>query len=450
MSTYMIIGAVVGIILFALLISLVFRKVVETNKVHIVQSGKKTTSYGTGQKDGNVYYNWPSWMPFIGVTRVILPVNNFNLSLDGYKAYDQDRVPFELDLTAFFRISDTNLAAERISSFDDLHHQLEKIVQGAARKILASHDINTIMVDRSTFGNAFTDEVRSELAHWGVEPVKNMELMDIRDADGSEVIKNIMAKKSSFIAMESRVAVAQNDQAAQEAEIDAKQAVDVRQQDADQAVGIRQAEQEKTVGIAREQSSQEVQAQAAITAEREMEVTKVRQVRQAEIDRDSAIVAAEQTKTTTTLDAEGQLAATKLRAEGVITEGEAKAAAETAMQLAPIQAQITLAKEIGTNDGYQTYLLGVEAIKGYVSVGTKQADALSSADVKIIANAGTAVAGADSAMSLFTPNGGMSLGGMVEAFGQMPEGQALLRALKTRFGKPGEGGGESAAAPAAE
>ena len=188
-----------GIIVLALLviIPMMYRTVVETNKVHIVQSKKKTTSYGTGQGDGNVYYKWPSWMPIIGVSSIILPVSNFDLRLDGYKAYDKDRVPFELDLTAFFRIADTNKAAERVDSIDKLMHQLQSIVQGAARKILSSHDIHTIMTDRATFGEQFTAEVKNELSNWGVEPVKNMELMDIRDADGSKVITNIMAKKSS-------------------------------------------------------------------------------------------------------------------------------------------------------------------------------------------------------------------------------------------------------------
>lgn len=73
--------------------------------VHIVQSNKKTTSYGTGKESGNVYYKWPSWFPVIGVTRIIFPVNNFNINLDSYEAYDKDRLPFILDVTAFFRIA---------------------------------------------------------------------------------------------------------------------------------------------------------------------------------------------------------------------------------------------------------------------------------------------------------------------------------------------------------
>ena len=57
--------AFIGVSIFA---ALLFRRVVSTNMVHIVQSRRKTTPYGTGQKAGNVYYEWPSQLPVIGVT----------------------------------------------------------------------------------------------------------------------------------------------------------------------------------------------------------------------------------------------------------------------------------------------------------------------------------------------------------------------------------------------
>ncbi len=59
------------------------------------------------------------------------------------------------------------------------------------------------------------------------------------------------------------------------------------------------------------------------------------------------------------------------------------------MQLAPVQAQIVLAKEIGNNEGYQKYLITIEQVKANESVGIEQAKALSHAELKIIANAGT-------------------------------------------------------------
>lgn len=94
MQQILMIGGVVLAVIFVIGVPLMFRVVVDTNKVHIVQSRKKTTSFGTNQPSGNAYYRWPSWLPLIGVTRIILPVSNFDLNLHGYKAYDKERVPF--------------------------------------------------------------------------------------------------------------------------------------------------------------------------------------------------------------------------------------------------------------------------------------------------------------------------------------------------------------------
>jgi flotillin len=428
LSFFNILFVAVVVALFIVL-PMLFRVVVDTNKVHIVQSKKRTTSYGTGQSSGNVYYKWPAWVPAIGVSRIVLPVNNFDLNLHGYKAYDKERVPFELDVTAFFRIADTNKAAERVATVEDLRKQLEYIVQGAVRKILASHDINQIMIDRATFGEQFTEEVKAELTNWGVEPVKNMELMDIRDSDNSNVITNIMAKKASHIEMESRTEVARNQQAAQTAEIEARRAVHVAEQDAEQQVGQRTADKEKAIGIAQQKAQQDIKAEEALTAQKLMEVARVEQVKQAEINRDAAVVLGEQQKRVAVLDAEGQLEATKRRAEGVKTEGEAKAAAEQAMQMAPVQAQIALAKEIGGNVGYQNYLVALESVKAYISVGGEQAKALAAADIKVIANAGTPSEGVKSAMQLFSSKGGTEIGAMLEGLKQMPEGASLLEGL---------------------
>lgn len=427
-----IVALIVFIVCFVF-IPIAFRKVVETNKVAIVQTRKKTISYGTGQEAGNIFYRWPSWIPIIGITSKELPVSNFDLPLHGYKAYDKERVPFELDVVSFFRIADTNVAAARISNVDELKQQLLAIVQGAVRKILASHDINQIMVDRATFGQQFTDEVKHELTNWGVEPVKNMELMDIRDADGSKVIANIMAKKSSFIAMESRMEVAKNNQAAETAEIAAKQAVNIRQQESEQAIGERTADKEKMVGIAQQKSQQEVKTQEAVTKEKEMAVLKVAQVKQAEITKEAVLVTADQQKQTTIIAAEGQLEATKRHAEGVTLDGNARGAAEQALLMANVQPQITLAKEIGANPAYQSYLVALKAVEAYIAVGTEQAKALVAADVKVIANTGNAVVGVDNVMQLFTPKGGLAVGGMLEALGNTPEGQALLSAINKRL-----------------
>lgn len=426
-----------GVVFFTFLSAVLFvrkilslRRVVSTNEVHIVQTAKHTTSYGKDTAQGNTYYEWPSWLPVFGVTKIVLPVSVFDLDLVAYEAYDQGRLPFTVDVKAFFRIKDSNVAAQRVASFDELLSQLKAIVQGAVRVILASNGIEEIMQGRSKFGDEFTREVNTHLSEWGVETVKNIELMDIRDGKESHVIKSIMEKKKSHIDMESRTEVAKNNQAAQIAEIDAQQAVDLQAQQAKQAVGLRTIEAERQVELQNQAKVQAISEQTKLTREKEMAVRQVEQLRTAEIQKDVQIVKAQQERDTTVLAADGQLEAKRREADGIQLEGAARANAEKAMQLAPVEAQIVLAKEIGGNASYQNYLVTIRQVEAAEAVGIQQAQALAKADVKVIANTGAGPAnGLKSVSDLFSAQGGTQIGAMMEGFAQTEVGQQTLAAV---------------------
>ncbi|MCE7031484.1 hypothetical protein LY625_02395 [Lysobacter sp. GX 14042] len=428
------------------------RRVVPTNEVHIVQTSKKTTSYGKDQESGNTYYSWPSWLPMVGLSVTVMPVSVFSVRLDEYEAYDKDRVPFLVDVVSFFRISDSNTAAQRVATFEELLQQLESIVQGAVRTVLAKDDIDQIMVERSKFGMLFTQEVEEQLKNWGVIPVKAIELMDIRDMKGGSVIQNIMAKRTSEIEKDSRTVVALNKQAAQIAEISAQREIELQEQNAAEVVGKRTAEKDQAIGIANEKAHQEIKVEQKNTAEREQEVRRVTEVRSAEIEKDvqvvranqsketavigaaaqreSAVIAAEGVKQETVLHAEGKMEAMKREAEGIQAEGEAKAAAETAILKAPVTAQIMLAERIASLPGYQNYLVSIRQIEAGEKIGIAQAAALEHADVKVIANTGeTAGEGLAGVGQLFSAKGGQAIGTMLESLAQSPSGSAVVDKL---------------------
>lgn len=411
---------------FGGLLSLAFRRVVSTNEVHIVQSSKHTISYGKDTGNGNIYYQWPSSLPFLGVSVTQLPVSVFVLDLEDYEAYDQGRLPFVIDVKAFFRISDSNIAAQRVANFQELNNQLRAIVQGAIRAILASNDIETILQGRSTFGEQFTKEVETQLQNWGVAAVKNIELMDIRDHKDSQVIANIMAKKKSHIEMESRTEVAKNMKNAKMAEIDATKEVELQTQEAAQAIGLRKTQVARQVSIAEQEARQLIKEQEKLTKEKEMAVAQVEHVRTAEIEKQVYLVQAEQNKQTQILAAEGQLEFKKREAEGITLEGNAKANAQKAMLLAPVEAQTTLAKEIGSNDAYQKYLIGVEQIKANQAVGVAQAEALKAANIKVIANSGNVSSGINNLTDLISSKGGTEVGAFLEGFANTETGEKLL------------------------
>lgn len=454
---------IIGISILIYVVSL--RRIVPTNVVHIVQRGKQTVSYGTN-KQSNVYYEWPSWLPFFGVSKRVLPVSNFDIDLKRYEAYDKDRVPFVVDVKAFFHISDTNVAAQKVESFEELKGQLENVVQGAVRSILAKSKLEEIMEERSIFGKQFTEAVNNDLQNWGVEAIKSIELMDVRDADGSQVIHQIMAKRMSAIDMESRTEVAKNNKMAKQAELEARKEIDVTtaetekiageaQAQSQQAIGIAKAESKKRTGIAEQESISEIAKSQRMTAEQEMEVIKVNQVKQAEIDREREIITAEQEKQKTEIraaadkyrvetEASAALEAKRKEAEATKTVGTAEAdvikakgiseaESRKAMELASVSAQTTLAKEIGENKPYQEYLIRVKEVEVSQVVGVAQyesmAKALSAADLKLLINSGDVQSGIGKLSDLFTSKGASQINGLLEGLKQTEEGKNILSML---------------------
>lgn len=425
------------LLLFALRQIFSLRRVVAPNEVHIVRQGRKTLIYGNVDDTpnvvdvsaGNSYYEWPVWIPVLGVNVSVLPLSVFDIDLNNYNAYDKDRLPFVVDIQAFFRISNYKLAATRIKDFSELRSQLTGILEGASRSLLANEQLECIMGERAEYGSKFTNAVREQLANWGVQTVKNIELMDIRDARDETVIENIMKKKKSDIEKESRITVAKNSQAAEEAEILARQAVDLKKQDALETVGQREAEVKASVGIKNEKADQQIKDEAKVTKQKEMDITEVEKTRNAEIAKKAQVIEAEATKAKQSVESEGQLIASENEAKGIKVVGEAKANAEERMQMASVTAQTALAKEIGSNTGYQDYLVKTRQIEANERVGLKQAENLKEADIKIIAGAGNVTDGIKNASDALSPKGGYAAAGFLESFASTEEGKKVLEAI---------------------
>ena len=433
--------------------ALTLRRVVPTNMVHIVQYKTGSVSYGRGKSAGTTYYAWPSWLPIYGVQVTQFPESNFQVMLQDYEAYDAARLPFKVDIAAFFRVENSETAAQRIESFGELQRQLKSILEGAVRRILGTNHLEEIMSERSKFGEEFTSEVKAQVEEWGVIPVKMIEFMDIRDSSNSQVIHQMMSKEKSRIEMESRIKVAENQQNAELKEIDAKRTVEINKQNAAEQIGLRVAEKDQAVGIANEKANQEIKAQAKITAEREMDVQQTNKIRTAEIMKESARIDAERVKEVSTIQAEtdakvnivnaeaakksvvitaeGNLDAAKCNADAVRAEGEARAAAEKAIQMVPVDTQIALAKEVGANKEYQNYLITMEQIRVSAEVGKEFAASLQTADLKIIANSNNVQTGLSGLADAVSAKGGANISAMFENLTNTPVGAALVNKFLT-------------------
>lgn len=405
------------------------RKVVAPNEVHIVQTGSTRKAYGDYRKLGenvtNVYYDFPEIFPVVGNVVTVLPISVFKVELAGYEAYDKDRVPFLVDIFANFVINEPLIAAQKIADFEELKEQLQKILQGVVRKTLSTEGVEDIMVERKKLGEAFKAEANIQVQNYGVEAIY-LEFMNIEDTESSTIISDIQAKRESEIKKESRIEIAENNKQAKIKEIDANQEAQVAEQQALLKVGSEEAKTKREVGIAEQQATQKIKEAEKITQEKEMDVLRVNEVKTAEIIKDKEIVKAEQDKQTKILSAEaekeslsniaeGNLIKQQKNAEGIKVEGIAKADAERAMQLAPVEAKIALAKEISKQPAYIEYLLGIEKFGVEKTVGVEKAQALKEAKIKIIAT-GNGQEQINNALEALSPKGGANIGGMLEAF----------------------------------
>lgn len=422
---------------------MIFRRVVPTGQVHIVQYKNKTIKYGQDEEAGNVYYEWPPFLPFIGVFVARIDGSIFQVGLTEFESYDKARVPFLSDVTAFFRISDPEVAAKRIVESGDIISHLENILRGSVRRVLSTTPIEEILEARSQLGAAFTNEVEMQLKDWGVVSVNTIEFMDIRDVKGEHVIANIMSKEKSRIERESREAVAENNRKAEMVEIEARRHVSLANNDAKMKVGVSAAESEKQVQLAREASEQEVLAARKATAEAEQAVTRVNNIQTAEIRREVAEIEAKESAKVAEITADGEKNATLRRAEaerdarikeadGIRAIGSARAEAERAMLQAPVTAQVELAEKIGGNLAYQQYLITVKQVEVQRDIGVAMANAIGEADLRIVANAGSPSDGISKIADLFSANGGAQLGSMLTSLAATDEGKQMINGIVTK------------------
>jgi flotillin len=187
------------------------------------------------------------------------------------------------------------------------------------------------------------------------------------------------------------------------------------------------------------------------TEAKKMEVLRVNQVRKAEIEKEALIVEAEAKQRNIQIDADAkkyekqQLAEAVLierekeaegikllgkgKAESIKNVGEAEAEAEKLRQLASVTAQTELAKSIGENEAYQSYLVQIETLKINRDVGIEYAKALTQADVKILANSGDVQSGIGGIKDIVSSKGGAGIVGLIEGLKQSESGSELVNGL---------------------
>ena len=331
---------VIGLfILFLIARSL--RRVVPTNEVHILQKGNKTIIKWRGFEWWNVYYKFPEWVPKLWVSVTRLPLFVFDVKLVDYQAYDNWKVPFKVDVTAFFVIRDPEIAATRIADFAELQEQLVEVVRGAVRKTLAQYDIRKIMESRSEIWQEFYQEVTQAVKEWWVE-LKNTEFMDIRDADWYNVIRNLLEKKRKQIETEAAEEVARKEaekemveaeekKKAELVKIQAEQEAQLKRIEAEKLIKAQEVEKNKLVALQEQEAKQMLLEKEKETKTKELEIKLLEEQKQAEIEKVKEIIEAEKQKEKEIIQAEAkkekELKEAEAKAKAIEMEAEAKAKA---------------------------------------------------------------------------------------------------------------------------
>jgi len=432
-----------GIVLLIIfiLIAINLRKVVPTNEVHILQKWNNTIIKWKGFEGWNVYYNWPEWVPGLGVSVTKLPLYVFDIKLEQYQAYDNGKIPFMVDVTAFFVIKDPELAAKRVADFEELKEQLVEVVRGAVRKTLAQYDIQEIMEARWELGQKFYEEVTNAVKEWWVE-LKNIEFMDISDADGYQVIRNLLEKKRKTIETESEKEVALKDkereiveaEARKEAEIkriEAEKEAKLAQIEADKLTRTQEVEKEKLVKLQEEEAKKQLYEKQKETKQKELEIKLLEEQKEAEIQKVKEIIDAEKQKEIEVkeaeakakaieLDAQAKAKAMELEAEAKKTAIEkewlAKAKSIDYMGTAEAKNKLEMAKALNAfTEAALAYLLKELEVKYISKVDLEKAKALEKADIKVISTGGNWQEWINSFMELFSAKWGANLGAMIQS-----------------------------------
>lgn len=291
---FLVSGVAVAILL---LFFFAFYKVTGPNEAHvIVFMGRGRTIKSPVQTDGVDGKTSYFYIPFL-MKRFIMPLTNVKLDITDIPLNDIQMAPFMCDVVTWLHIADPVKAAERLdfnggNVFGSLHSDLTAIVQAIARAAAMKQEILDIMRDRATFSQGVTSEVDPVLKSWGVELV-NLEVNDIRDQDGSQVISNYESMRKAAIQSKARIEVSQRDREAVEAEQENKQKAGIATAESEKNVQSKNIERDTIIGIKNQEREQQIAQAAQKTNEQKVLALRVSTVGQANVTKEAAVVAAE-------------------------------------------------------------------------------------------------------------------------------------------------------------
>ncbi|WP_216382165.1 SPFH domain-containing protein [Arcanobacterium phocae] len=283
------------------------------------------------------------------------------ISLEAYKipllidCLDRSTIPLDIEAVAMVKIGSSNssirAAAERFNGRQEtLPDSVVEVLSGTLRSVAGRLSVSELISDREMFSSQVAQGAEEDLARMGIT-VDTLQIKDI--SDKNDYIMALGAPEAQRVSRIARVATAENETQANEAEAESKRKIAEQNKDlevyqaemkrmtmearavADAAEPIERAKQEKLITL----REQEVAEQKAVLKERELEAT-VR--KPADAERYRVEVEAEARKVEAVLraeaDARARLVKAEAEAEAIKQTGNAQAEASKALGLAQAEA----------------------------------------------------------------------------------------------------------------
>ena len=342
---------IIGISIF--IIASILRTVVPPNKAHVAIRGK-TMKIFCPIKEYNpsgesTYYNIPSWCPGFGIKVRIRSLEIIEIRVPNFVAFDEGRARFECDIVAFVVVKDVITAAMRMpQTIKEMSVQLGQILQATTRDSTTKKTVRQIINDRESIIKMVKPILTESIDEWGLS-LKNIELVEFKDAPHSHVISDLSAVKEKEINTEMREKNADQDMKARIKEAETKEKAKMREIEEEENVAKREQDKLKLVATQEKEAKRE-----------QLEVDRVEKVKSQQIEKEQrevlaeqqkvvALIKADEEKGVAIIDAEKQKDAEAIYKEQKILEGEGdrKRAEEQAKgEAAPIREKGTAEADV--------------------------------------------------------------------------------------------------------
>lgn len=240
-SLGLIIGAVALVVVIVGVIGFVLSrmKVVPQTDAMIV-SGSRTEDGAKVIKPGGRAFIIP-----VVQSATFVPLGQVNIPLK-VSGVDLNKVPITVDGVAMVKVEQSDeairAAAERFGSagnsdnFEaEVQRNLQQVLTGSLRAAIASMTVEDLLVKREALAENVKETTDAQVKIMGIA-VDTLQVLDI--SDQSDYISNLGKREAEKVAADARVAIAENNQRANDAEVKSKQAIAERARD----LALREAE----------------------------------------------------------------------------------------------------------------------------------------------------------------------------------------------------------------